>query len=80
MQWPHARVTVSSAKVGGDAALRQSARDADIIVIATRRAAHAATGYITDNAGAKAKLFYPDGSGTGSMIRTVEAAIGEWVA
>lgn len=79
VQWPQARVEVSSVKVGGDPALRQHARDADLIVIATRRAAHAATGYIADNAGAQAQIFYPDGSGTGSMIRAVETAVGEWV-
>lgn len=79
VQWPQARVEVSSVKVGGDPALRQYARDADIIVLATRRAAHAATGYIADNAGAQAGFYYPDGSGTGSMLRAVEAAIGEWI-
>lgn len=75
LQWPHIRAHTSSDKVG-NAALRQHARNADLIVIATRRAAHAATGFITDAAG-KALVRYADGSGSASMMRAVESGIGE---
>lgn len=70
---PTSTVHSSSAKVGSPA-LRQQARNSDLIVIATRCAAHAATGFITDNAG-DAHICYPDGSGSGSMMRAVEEGL-----
>jgi hypothetical protein len=73
LQWPTIRVHTSSDKVGSPA-LRQHARNADLIVMATRRAAHAATGFITDSA-SKALIRYPDGSGSASMMRAVESGI-----
>ncbi|UQX87632.1 hypothetical protein M6D93_15175 [Jatrophihabitans telluris] len=76
-QWPGARVALSAVKVGNQS-LKGQSRGADIIVIATRRAAHAATGFISDNARADARIVYPDGSGSGSMLRVVESAIAEW--
>lgn len=76
-QWPRARVSVSAVKVGNQS-LKGQTRGADIIVIATRRAAHAATGFISDNARADASIVFPDGSGSGSMLRVVESAILEW--
>jgi hypothetical protein len=75
LTWPSARVYVSSDKVGSTA-LQQSARNSDLIVMATRRAAHAATGFITDNAG-EALVRYPDGAGSASMLRAVEAGLSE---
>ena len=51
LEWPNVRVEISSDK-DGNPALKQHARNADLIVVATRRATHAATGFITDNAGA----------------------------
>ncbi|MBP2210851.1 hypothetical protein JOJ87_001195 [Rhodococcus ruber] len=75
LQWPSGRVHVSSDKVG-NSALRQHARNAELIVIATRRAAHAATGFITENAG-KGLIRYADGSGSASMMRAVEDGITE---
>jgi hypothetical protein len=68
-------VHISSDKVGSPA-LRQHARNADLIVLATRRAAHAATGFITDSAG-KALVRYADGSGSASMLRAVESGLAE---
>ncbi|MBA3431011.1 MAG: hypothetical protein H0U16_05965 [Actinobacteria bacterium] len=76
-QWPNTVVDTSSDKVGNPG-LKQHARNADIIVLATRRAAHAATGFITSNASATALIDYADGSGSASMLRAVESAIGEW--
>jgi hypothetical protein len=70
---PGSTVHSSSAKVGSPA-LKQQARNSDLIVIATRCAAHAATGFITDNAG-DAHIHYPDGSGSGSMMRAVEEGL-----
>jgi hypothetical protein len=66
-------VNQSSDKVGNPA-LRQHSRNADIIAIATRRAAHAATGFIVDNAD-RGRICYPDGSGSASMLRAVEAEL-----
>ncbi|MUL67534.1 hypothetical protein BOO86_23890 [Mycobacterium sp. CBMA 234] len=73
LQWPSVRVRASFDKVGNPA-LRQHARNADLIVIATRRAAHAATGFITENAD-KALIRYADGSGSASMMRAVESGL-----
>lgn len=74
-QYPTLNVHQSSDKVG-NAALRQYSRKADLIAIATGRAAHAATGFIIDNAD-RAKVCYPDGCGAASMLRVVEAGLGE---
>lgn len=48
LQWPEIRVSVSSER-DGSPSLKQHARNADLIVLATRRATHAATGFITGN-------------------------------
>ena len=77
VRWPSARVSLSSAKVG-DQSLRQHCRNADIIVLATRRAAHAATNFIAANKSERAQIAYPDGSGSASMMRAVETAVGDW--
>ena len=71
--WPAAVVRVSSDKVGSPR-LTQHTQNAELIVVATRRAAHSATGCIADNAGA-ALIRYPDGAGSASMIRAVEAGL-----
>lgn len=76
-QWPKASLVVSSDKVG-NAALKQHARNADVVVLATRRATHAATGFIVSSAGASTLIAYADGSGSASMLRAIESAIGEW--
>ncbi|MFD4481500.1 protein DpdD [Streptomyces sp. NPDC058471] len=52
----------------GSAQLRQKARSADLVVIATRCAKHAATGFITQHARTD-HIFYADGSGSASMLR-----------
>lgn len=75
LQWPGARVWTSSDK-DGNPALRDHARNAELIVLATRRATHAATGFITENAGV-AKIRYADGAGSASMIRAVEDGLQE---
>lgn len=75
LQWPNMRVEVSSDK-DGNPALKQHARNADLIILATRRATHAATGFITDNAQG-ALIRYPNGSGSASMLRAVESGLAE---
>lgn len=77
-QWPEASVETSADKVGSDS-LKMHARNADVIILATRRAAHAATGFITGNAGEGTIIGYADGSGSASMVRAVECALVEWV-
>ncbi|MFF3030733.1 hypothetical protein ACFVS7_06910 [Streptomyces rubiginosohelvolus] len=52
----------------GSAQLRQKARSADLGVIATRCAKHAATGFITQHAHTQ-HIFYADGSGSASMLQ-----------
>ncbi|MFI6347998.1 protein DpdD [Streptomyces sp. NPDC050560] len=52
----------------GSPQLRQKARSADLIVIATRCAKHAATGFITQHARTE-HIHYADGSGSASMLR-----------
>lgn len=74
-RWPAATVRTSSEK-DGSPMLKQHARNSDLIVVATRRAAHAATGCIADNAGS-ALVKYPDGAGSASMLRAVVTGISE---
>ncbi|MFJ8197320.1 protein DpdD [Streptomyces sp. NPDC096152] len=52
----------------GSPPLRQKARQADVVVLATRCAKHAATGFITQHAKA-AVIDYADGSGSASLMR-----------
>ncbi|WP_440557480.1 protein DpdD [Streptomyces sp. SCPE 10] len=60
--------TVTAHDHVGSSQLRQKARAADVIVLATRCAKHAATGFITQNAQTK-YVRYADGSGSASMLR-----------
>lgn len=73
-QYPTLTIHQSSDKVGTPA-LRQHSRNADLVAIATGRAAHAATGFITDNA--RGQICYPDGCGSASMLRVIEAGLDE---
>jgi hypothetical protein len=75
--WPLAQVVTSADKVGSPS-LKHHARNSDVIVLATRRAAHAATGFIASNLLEASVLGYADGSGSASMMRAVEAAIADW--
>ncbi|WP_157767502.1 protein DpdD [Actinosynnema pretiosum] len=73
---PQLKVVVSHDAVGNDS-LRQKARNADVVVLATRCAKHAATGFITANAN-KARISYADGSGSASLFRAaVEGVLRE---
>jgi len=66
-------VRLSHDKVGSPL-LRQQARGADVIVLATRCAKHAATGFIRKHASNSALVMEADGSGSASLLRgAVEA-------
>jgi hypothetical protein len=68
------KVVTSHDKVGTDS-LKQKARNADVIVIATRCAKHAATGFIAENSGRNARTVYADGSGSASLLRAAVKGI-----
>lgn len=72
--YPALTVHQSSDKVGTPS-LRQHSRRADLTVIATGRATHAATGFITTHA--RGRICYPDGSGAASMLRVIESCLEE---
>jgi hypothetical protein len=73
---PHLRVSLSDDKVGSDS-LRQKARHADVVVLATRCATHAATGFITQNT-RDAVITYADGSGSASLLRAASEGLNQW--
>lgn len=58
----------------GSPQLRHKARNADVVVMATRSATHAATGFITKHAGT-AQIGYADGSGSASLLRAAVAGL-----
>ncbi|MFB8403876.1 protein DpdD [Streptomyces sp. NPDC055912] len=73
----HLAPTVDTATASdhvGSAQLRQKARSADLVVIATRCAKHAATGFITQHARTE-HIHYADGSGSASMLRAAVSGL-----
>jgi hypothetical protein len=71
---PNLKIVVNSDKVGGPS-LRQHARGANVVILATRCATHAATGFIQANAG-DAVIRYADGSGSASLLRAALSGLG----
>lgn len=71
---PSITVYVSDAKVGSDA-LRTHARSAGLVVLAARKATHAATLFIQAHVAERARVAYADGSGSGSMMRAIDDGI-----
>ncbi|QYN37786.1 hypothetical protein K1T35_11405 [Pseudonocardia sp. DSM 110487] len=71
---PQVRVVVNS-ETDGSPRMRQQARGADVIVLATRCATHAATGCIRKNASAHAIVSEADGSGSASLLRAAIAGL-----
>ena len=71
---PGAEVKLSHDHVGTPR-LRQHSRGADLIVLATRCAKHAATGFIRSHAHSSAQVVEADGSGSASMLRAVMAGL-----
>jgi len=68
---PAARVACFSDKAGGSPSLKQQAAIADIFVIATAAATHAATGFIDANRPANAITLYAAGQGSASILRAL---------
>lgn len=67
---PECQVVVNSDKVGTNE-LRELARSADIFVVATGCAKHAATTYITTHRPAGLPLLRPSGKGTSSILQVL---------
>lgn len=63
-------VQISSDKVGSDR-LRQMARSADIFVMATASAKHAATEFIEDHRPKELPILRPQGKGSASMLQAI---------
>jgi len=68
------RVLTFNDKVGGRPVLREAARTADVFVIVTGAAKHAATEFIEANRGADLLTLRTHGKGSSSMIRVLENA------
>ncbi len=64
---PGLKIATSHDKAG-TSALKKKSRNANVVVLATRCAKHAATGFITENA-RTAVITYADGSGSASLLR-----------
>ncbi|HEY0640531.1 MAG TPA: hypothetical protein VGD67_23120 [Pseudonocardiaceae bacterium] len=73
-QAPRVRV-VANSETDGSPRMRQQSRGADVIVLATRCATHAATGCIRTNANAQAVVVEADGSGSASLLRAAIAGL-----
>lgn len=71
---PNADVRLSHEKVGSQS-LKQQARGAEVIVMATRCAKHAATGFIRQHASSTSVVREADGSGSASLLRAAIAAL-----
>ncbi|PRP96530.1 hypothetical protein ENSA5_36060 [Enhygromyxa salina] len=65
------RVSTFDDHVGGSVALRAAARSADVFVIATAAAKHAATNFIESERGDHGVTLKPAGQGSSSMLRTL---------
>ncbi|SCF21019.1 hypothetical protein GA0070558_15123 [Micromonospora haikouensis] len=74
IQAPQARVTTSHDHVGSRQ-LKQWVRRADVIVMATRCATHAATGFIRANCRPETIVQEADGSGSASLLRAATIAM-----
>lgn len=72
--YPSLTVHLSDAKVGSDA-LKSHVRSAEVVVLATRKATHAATLFIQSHVRESTRVAYADGCGSGSMMRAVHSAI-----
>jgi hypothetical protein len=68
------RVATFDDKVGGSHALREAARTADVFVIVTGAAKHAATGFIEANRGTGLTTLRTHGKGSASMLRVLQHA------
>jgi hypothetical protein len=71
---PNVDVRLSHDKVGSQS-LKQQTRGAEVIVMATRCAKHAATGFIRQHASGTSVVAEADGSGSASLLRAAIAAL-----
>lgn len=71
---PAVKVTTAYDHVGTPQ-LREKARRAEVVVLATRCAKHAATGFITRHAGNDVPIEYANGSGSASLLRAAERGL-----
>ena len=71
---PNADVRLSHEKVGSQS-LKKQARGAEVIVMATRCAKHAATGFIRQHASGTSLITEADGSGSASLLRAAIVAL-----
>ena len=65
---PHAQVRVNSEK-DGSAELKALVRSADVMVVCTRSAKHAATLFVAAHRPSNLPTLYPDGKGSSSILR-----------
>jgi hypothetical protein len=68
---PRIRVYTFNDHVGGSAALRKASSTADVFIIATRAAKHAATTFIEDNRPKNLGTIYARGQGSASLLEAL---------
>ena len=68
---PEVRVSTFHDRAGGSKALRAAARNADVFVVATAAATHAATGFIEAERPKEASTIKPASQGSASMLRAI---------
>jgi len=68
---PGIRVSTFNDHVGGSAALRKASSTADVFIIATRAAKHAATTFIEDNRPKNLGTIYARGQGSASLLEAL---------
>jgi hypothetical protein len=73
---PRLKIATSHDKTA-TSSLKKKSHNADVIVLATRCAKHAATGFITENKRAAAVITYADGSGSASLLRAATDGLGQ---
>ncbi|MBO3752591.1 hypothetical protein J5X84_41620 [Streptosporangiaceae bacterium NEAU-GS5] len=76
---PQLNIHTASGHVGSSQ-LKQHSQRSDIIVLATRCATHAATGFIRAHLAADAIIDEADGSGSASLLRAATAALQTWLS
>lgn len=76
---PAVKVTTAYDHVGTPQ-LREKARRANVVVLATRCAKHAATGFITQHTGNDVPIEYANGSGSASLLRAAERGLRRTIA
>jgi hypothetical protein len=76
---PQLIIHTSSDHVGSPQ-LKQHSRHSDIVILATRCATHAATGFIRAHVAASATIDEANGCGSASLLRAATAALQTWLS